>query len=151
MSAQPSRLLFRIIVSADLITITTGVVVALLTEPTLPVPLRDWVQLEAETVNLTPRFVVLLCVGTLMVVSLLISTVGLLLFWRFARPLYFVTTLASVLLLPLSGPEVQSGWAAMFDDLGLLLSGVVLALTYWSPLRDPFENVMRTSTAQPSG
>jgi phosphoglycerol transferase MdoB-like AlkP superfamily enzyme len=138
MHAQPSKRLLRILVVAELLMIVLGVAVALLTEPSLPEPLRDWVQAEAE-VEPTAGFLVLTGFGFLMVVALVVSNIGLFFFWRFARPLYLVTTLAPVLLLPAFGPDVSSGWAAMFDDLGMILSGIIIALIYWSPLRDLFE------------
>ncbi len=137
MSAQPSKRLLRILVVAELLLVTLGVVVALLTEPSLPEPLRNWVQTEAE-VEPTAGFFMLTGFSLLMVVALLVSSIGLLFFWRLARLLYLITTLASVLLLPAFGPEVSSGWAAMFDELGLILSGAITALIYGSPLRDLF-------------
>jgi hypothetical protein len=67
------------------------------------------------------------------------SVIGLFFFRRWARPLYLVTTILATLLLPVSGPYVASGWSQMIDELGLIVSGVILALIYWSPLKELFK------------
>lgn len=69
----------------------------------------------------------------------LVSVVGLLLFWRFSRPLALVSTVLGEILLPFFGPTIESGWVSMLDDCAGILWGAALALAYFSPARESFE------------
>lgn len=81
-------------------------------------------------------------------VGLLVSVVGLLLFRRWARTLAFATTLASMATLPLIGVTVQSGWESPLLELSAVSWGAVLACAYWSPLAVRFQK--QEATSRPS-
>jgi hypothetical protein len=83
--------------------------------------------------------VVLMTLFGLVALALLIAaTIGLYLFRPWA-PL--TALLATVIVIPLAvalGPTVVSGWSAAFTELSSTLWGAVLALTYFSPLKERF-------------
>lgn len=71
-----------------------------------------------------PWFAVLLAAWA---VASLVSTVGLMLFWGWARSLALWTTVAGVALYPLLGATAMSGWAA------------ALAIAYVEPIGERFD------------
>lgn len=77
-------------------------------------------------------------IGVIAITLTVISTIGLLLFKPWARPLYIARFLAFFVLYPLTGVSAFSGVSQVFYDLSMLASGAVLALIYFSPLARRF-------------
>ena len=73
------------------------------------------------------------------VLSALISMIGLWLFKSWARGLYIITYIASIPLTLLSGISVYSSAGQVFNDLSFLLSGIIIALMYYSSLSKEFK------------
>jgi hypothetical protein len=67
-----------------------------------------------------------------------IAIIGLFRFWPFARPLFAVLIVISFISTLWFGPRIQTRSVASFDDAITVLEGVVLALLYWSPIRERF-------------
>ena len=88
-----------------------------------------------------------MAVGTMIMIAttipllilFLVSSIGLFFFWRPARIVYLIATVAGLLLTPFFGPYVDAGWGTAFDEAAILVSGVILALIYFSPLKDLYE------------
>lgn len=105
----------------------------------LPETLRDY----KESIGATPTPGLL--AGVLLAFSVillaLIGTIGLLFFWRPARIIYTIATLAAF---PLSfpfGPIVSTEWTHFFTTASTCLGGVIWALMYFSaPIVDEFED-----------
>jgi hypothetical protein len=76
--------------------------------------------------------------------------IGLLSYWRFARPLYLVTWACSILLILLSGPSVRTSVGAMFRAMDALVAGAIIGLVYFSDLAHRFERAPIDS-AVPAG
>ena len=74
----------------------------------------------------------------LLLLAYFVDIIGLYLLRPFARPLFVVLLALCFLFLMFSGIRIQPRAAAWFDDVSSLLSGVVLSLLYWSPIRDRF-------------
>ena len=125
----------RILIVADLVLIAVGVAVGIVGEAWLPEPLRAFEQARAEA-DMTPRDWILLGVAIPLSIAVLVASIGLMCFWRPARPLYFASIVVAAVLMPLGGPYITSGWSEAFESVSLTVSGVVLALIYFSPLRD---------------
>jgi hypothetical protein len=78
----------------------------------------------------------MLAIGIPMLILFIVSNIGLFLFWRPARTLYVITIIVGLLETPFFGPYVDAGFGTMFEDAAIIVSGVVLALIYFSPLKD---------------
>jgi hypothetical protein len=128
----------RVLIVANLILIAVSVVVGIVGEAWLPEPLRAFEQTRAEA-DMTPNDWVLVCVGIPLLITVLVASIGLLAFWRPARPLYFVTIVVATLLTPLGGPYITLGWAQALDGVSFIVTGVVLAAIYFSPLRELYD------------
>jgi amino acid transporter len=108
-----------------------SVVVGLTTESSLPEPLLTYVQLEMRKDER-----VLSVVAVALVVVYLIATTGLVFFWRRARILYLVALLGDLFVTLCSGPDVNTRWESGFETLIAGLWGFILALVYFSPLKE---------------
>ena len=74
-----------------------------------------------------------------LVVYAVVTIVGVMLFWRFARWLYIA---GFVLIIPfylVAGTFVTTGIGQYFYDLAMVAGGVILALMYTAPIKDYFE------------
>lgn len=125
----------RILIIVDLVLIAVGVAVGIVSEAWLPEPLRAFEQARAEA-DMMPREWILVGLGIPVIIAVLVASIGLMCFWRPARPLYLARIVVAAVLMPLSGPYITSGWAEAIESVSLTVSGVVLALIYFSPLRD---------------
>lgn len=67
-----------------------------------------------------------------------VGAIGLLLWKNWARTLFLVCVVASIVLTPLSDLYVDSGWVTLFGYICTLLEGALLALIYFSPLEERF-------------
>ncbi|HWN93509.1 MAG TPA: hypothetical protein VNT99_00630 [Methylomirabilota bacterium] len=137
MTVRPKTLL-RFLIIANLALAIMIIVVDLVSASSLPEPLRAYRQAELES-GITGRDLVLLKLAIPLLIVMLLSNIGLLVFWRPARPLYLVTLVAGSAWTPFAGPYVASGWSQSLQDTSLIVMGVVLALIYWSPLKDLYE------------
>ena len=72
------------------------------------------------------------------VAALLIANVCLFVFWKGARTTYLLVTLVSVIESDYLGPSFTPPWAGVFYSSLTMLNGIILGLTYFSPLRELF-------------
>jgi hypothetical protein len=128
----------RFLIVAEILLAIIGGVLTVFTTSLLPEELQVYEQAVAEA-DYTAREWVLLGVGIALLVLVLISSIGLFVFWRPARLLYLMTLIVGVLLAPFYGPYVDAGWGTLFEEVAMIISGVILALIYYSPLRDLYE------------
>jgi len=89
--------------------------------------------------NLVLSFLLFVPLGVLAIAS----TVGLFFLKRWARSLALASTALGFGMYPFLGPSVGSAWASAFSDASSLAWGAVLAIAYFSPLRDRFSSVSR--------
>ena len=127
-----SKRSLRIMVVTDLLLVALSVIVGIMSEASLPEPLRAYEEAQAEA-DTTPSQWIAIAVGIPLIIAMLIACVGLLVFWGPARPLYLATVIVAILLTPLAGPYVSTGWAQAIDQASFIITGVVLAVIYFSP------------------
>ncbi len=84
----------------------------------------------------------LVAAGVLAIVAIimaLVALIGLLLFKSWARHVYAAGFLAAFALYPFMGITVYSGFSLVLYDMSMVLSGVLLALMYYSPVARLYE------------
>lgn len=121
---------FRLILALYITFVVLAIVGHVLGAPSLPPPLREFV----ATADKTTWMVGWLGITYLMMAS--ISCIGLLLFKNWARLLFVVATLVGAT--PWDGPTVYPAMEYLFINLEFVLAGVIIALSYCSPVRERF-------------
>ena len=118
--------------------VIAGVIVSFATENSLPPELQSYLE-RVENTPLANGEIVLAVVDVTFVVFAVVLTVGLFRFRRWAKTLLPMNFILGLVLIPINGPSVESGWASSLFYLGSLVDGIILALVYFSPLREFFE------------
>ena len=67
------------------------------------------------------------------------NQVALFFFWAPSRHIYLILCLVAFAIIPLLGLVVQPPLESLAYDLSLFLSGIILALCYFSPLSQRFK------------
>jgi hypothetical protein len=76
--------------------------------------------------------------GVIILFCGIIVTFGLYMFRPWAPRLALVVTLLALPIYPLLGFQVASGWSMAITDLATTMWGAILALAYFSPLKERF-------------
>lgn len=83
--------------------------------------------------------VVLMVLAIPLLLASIAGIVGLFLMKRWARGLSLYLTLLSLLMYPVLGPNLASGWGSALTELAALLWGAILACAYFSPVAEAFD------------
>jgi len=131
--------IFRTLILVSLALSIANVVSEIMSGSQLPESLRTY----KESIGATPTPGLL--AGVLLAFSVillgLIGTIGLLFFWRPARILYSIATIAAFPLSFAFGPIVSTEWTHFFTITATCLGGVLWALMFFSqPIVDEFED-----------
>jgi len=132
---MPSKSFLRILIVVEIGLGILCIVVSLLTVSLLPESLRAFSEAESQG----ERGLVILRVAFPVMILWLGSIIGLFFFWRPSRILYLISIILGLLLPPFFGPYVDAGWGTAFEDAATIVSGVILALVYFSPLKSLYE------------
>lgn len=129
---------FRWVVTASIVATILGIVASFVGEPSLPAPLRDYLQAESEA-EPTAREMGLARAFILFLSASVVSTIGLYRFWRFARPLTVIVWIGGVIISIAAGPTVCTGLTTALYEVAAVLNGIILALIYMTPAQAWFE------------
>jgi hypothetical protein len=132
---MPSKSFLRTLIVVEIGLVILDIVVSLLTVSLLPESLRAFSEAESQG----ERGLVVLRVAFPVIILWLGSIIGLFFFWRPSRILYLISIVLWLLLQPFCGPYVDAGWGTAFEDAAMIVSGVILALIYFSPLKSLYE------------
>jgi hypothetical protein len=108
-----------------------SVAVSLSLESSLPEPLVTWLNADAER-DLSAQEIALHAVLVAIIASLVVATIGLLCLRRWAAWLYLIATVLGMFLVAFTGPTVEHAVADALDDAGMLMSGAVIALAFFT-------------------
>ena len=86
----------------------------------------------------TPMLIFSMLVALIGVVGYIAAFIGLFTFRPWAPRVAIFTTVLLILVSPGIGASVSSGWASALTELSSTLWGVVLAVVYFSPLKEKF-------------
>ena len=136
-SIMNSKNIFRIIVILDIVIVVFGIIVSDLTEGLLPETLQNYLMQAAES-DFIPKDTIFLIIGAIFFIALIVSWIGLLKFKKFAPWLYLVVSTADIVLTSFMGPTVRSGLAESIAIFEGLIGGVLIALVFFSPVKEFF-------------
>ncbi len=118
---------------------------------TLPPVLAEYTRLRVSHLPSPGEVAQFLLMGTTVLFAFA-SWIGLLNFWRFARPLYLASLATWILHTLISGPSVRTSVGAMFGALDATVGGAIIALVYFSDLARRFEREpVETTAHHPAG
>jgi hypothetical protein len=78
-------------------------------------------------------------IGGITLLGLLVANIGVFFFWRGMRTVYLIVMMAAVLQSLYLGPFANSGPGDFFDSAMNTVSGLILGLAFFSPVRELFE------------
>ena len=134
----PTKTTLRLLIVVEVLLGIGSLVAYYLGEPSLPEALRTFEPEVFATAGVNALGVVL-GILVLLLIALFIAWIGLFLFWRPARLIYLVVTVLALAVMPFFGPYVETGLSYTLTEATSIVAGIILALIYWSPLRDLFE------------
>jgi hypothetical protein len=131
---MPNKTFLRVLILTELILGVLYLLSSSYFEAGLPEPLRSYEEQHGGDLAGWQWYFI----PTLALVALA-ARVGLFVFWRPARLIYLVTILVDSIARPFGGPNVDPAFSQMLNEAALIISGVVLALVYFSPAKDLYE------------
>lgn len=140
------RRLLRTLILVEIGLLFLSIAIGIVAERFLPEPLRAYLNQESD--GLTGGQIVLLLVALPLLGALVVSWIGLWRTWRAARLIYVITMIAALLLEALAGPWIYSGPGAALATLQSVISGMIVALVFLTPLAAAFG---RPPAAPPGG
>jgi hypothetical protein len=134
-----SRQTFRYLMLASLLLSIMAAGLDLVFPELIPASVRDADEAEMENVAIARLFVIAGASLTAAIAALA-AFVGLFLFKPWARGLNVLLCASTLLLWPLLGHSISSGWAQALGEVSLLIWGAVTAMSYLPPIAEAFSN-----------
>jgi len=129
--------IFRILVLADIILALSTIAAEFAFHSTLPASLQKYVVTSFFEWDVTGPALFIFWLG--IVAATVVSWVGLLLYWWPARGIYVGSWIAMLVLILASGPSVLTAPGAVLDTLEHIVSGLVIAMMYFTDVKTLFE------------
>jgi hypothetical protein len=123
----------RLCVVLELASIAASLILSEALKGALPEPLRNWAQADAAR-EVTRADILLILHALPLLAAELVALVGLLFLQRWAARLYLVTVVLGFALSPYMGPTVEHALADTAGSLTDVLSGILLALVFFTPV-----------------
>jgi len=132
---------FRTLLALHVLLIVGELTSGQLTTSTLPEPLRNYLELQYKNPENTigPNLEALSWVSLFGMSLLLVSMIGLWVLWRPARMLFTAYLLCLAVAIVLAGPLVESSLTSVLAFMNTIISGLILGMIYFSPLREHFD------------
>ena len=132
---------FRTLLALHVVLIAGEITSGQLTISGLPEPLRNYLELHYKTPEKTigANLETLAWVTLFGLSLLLVSMIGLWVLWRPARMLFTAYLLCLAVAIVLSGPLVESPLTSVLAFMNTIISGLILGMIYFSPLREHFD------------
>ena len=139
------KTIFRIAVITEWVLIVLALVARVVFRQDLP-PLAQQYEAERQARDLTVHETVCLWGASLLLPVSIASSVGLLFFKRWARPLYFAVSLIFPILLLYEGPALAVPISTVIDKLSLIDSGFIIGVMWFSALASEFKRASPSSS-----
>lgn len=131
-----TKLVLRVAIVCEWVFGAISLVLSFTLEDTLPIQLREYLEWEANQ-DLTVLDLGLGVTFVALFIAYLGSSLSLFLLRRWARWMYLACVIGIYILIPLAGPTVEHGLADTFDGVSEVLSGVIIALTFFTNVLSP--------------
>lgn len=130
---------FRWVLCAYCVIVACSFIVGLWAEFMIPETIRE-MEPSLRWENSLPFLYIILRISQALLLAAFVAIAGLFYFWSPSRYIFLAVTIVKIFLLPLCIIwMVHTGWQGMFDELELLLDGVILTLCFFGPAKHLFE------------
>jgi hypothetical protein len=132
---------FRTLLVLHVLLIAGEIASGQITISALPEPLRNYLELQYKSPEKTigPNLEALSWVSLFGMGLLLSSVGGLWALWRPARIFFTAYLLCLAVAIVLAGPVVESSLTSVLAFMNTIISGLILGMIYFSPLREHFD------------
>jgi hypothetical protein len=141
-----TRAFFRTIVSLGFIVEIFADIIDSLKKTIFPSDLLNYISSHPTGYKISPLALFVIAAGCI-ILNITIF-VGLLMFWRPARMLTLISCLLDVVLASFINPTIEPGAVIGFDYLSMLITGMIIGLVYFSPVKGFFEKTGQNQPVQ---
>ena len=132
-------ILFRVLIITSLLAAILGAVVSTIFEHNHPEVENFLTHMGNKDIFLQTPDIAAMIVGLLILIGYFAVNMALFLFKSWARDTNLILNLVAFLMTPFWGFMFLSPWELFCYDFATFIGGVILALSYFSPLRDKFK------------
>lgn len=130
--------ILRTLIVCELLMFIITLVVDSMTLHQLPKAIQEYNQ-QLDSAPLTTVQSFFAVVAILMLISIVISWVGLWRLWRPARSIYTITLIIGILSSPFFDQTIMSPVAGSLDEIASICTGLILGLLFFSDARHHFD------------
>jgi len=129
---------FRILIVLNWATTILGVIVYVATRKYLPVEVLLYRE-RMIRLGVSPFRIILFCVDVILFIVCAIDAIGLFCFRKWAKTLLVPLYVIAILGVPTNPVYIQTGWTHMAFYISSVIGGMILAMTFFSPLAEVFD------------
>jgi hypothetical protein len=123
-----------VLIATEWVILLAGVTVVFAFELPLPAELDAYADRQEE--GSSGALPIWWIVGIPVFVASIVASIGLWFFRRWARPLYALVILATIVMTASEGPVVQHALIGIFTEVSSLVAGATLGVAYFAPIED---------------
>jgi divalent metal cation (Fe/Co/Zn/Cd) transporter len=129
---------FRMILLLLIACTLTSTISVVLSRHTLPPEIQSYKRAVVAEKRKSGNLELRARIDIVVLLAYAIAIIGLFSLKPFARPLFTVVVVAMIIWSLSFGLRIEARLVAAFSDAGSLLDGIIIALLYWSPIREKF-------------
>lgn len=139
---------FRWLICIYCVVVACSFIAEIWAESTVPKTVREIEPSLRWEDSLTFLYIILR-ISQAILLAALMSIVGLFYLWSPSRYIFLAVTICKILLIPLCIIwMVPTGWQVMFDELEVLLDGVILTICFFGPAKHLFCNSVKNEASK---
>ena len=137
-----SRNQFRLLVVVNQLLMVTAALVQDVTDKYLPPEIKSYLGIDGSVLNPETVFEidVLYWIGTGLLVTGFVASIGLFFGKRWGRSLFLLTFVAALATTPVRDVYISTGWSTFASYFAAITEGMILGLAYFSHVKRIFDN-----------
>jgi len=115
-----------------------GVIVYVATRNYLPVEVLLYRERMIQ-LGVSPFQLIVFCIDVVLIFVCAINSIGLFRFRKWAKTLVVPLYVIAIALIPTNPVYIQTSWTHMVFSIGYIIEGMIIAMTFFSPLAEVFD------------
>jgi len=129
---------YRILIVLNWATAILGGIVYVATRNYMPVEILLYRE-RMIRLGVSPFRIILFCVDVILIIVCVINSIGLFRFRKWAKTLLVPLYVIAILGVPTNPVYIETGWTHMVFYISSVIGGMILAMTFFSPLAEVFD------------